>query len=254
MSNFRKGLRAPIAACRLLFLVLLPLGAAAQSQFDPVVVTGTREPQPLSRSSADIVVIDAETIRNTTADSVEDLLRRAAGIQLARNGGPGQSSGYLIRGMSTNGTLVLIDGVRVGSATLGQIDLESLSLAQIDRIEVMRGPASSLYGADGVGGVVQIFTRRGEGPPRVTGSVGVAGYRSLHGDLGVSGSQGAFDYAASLGRDSSRGVSATRPGAQFGIFNPDDDGFWQNSVTGATEAVRRRGAGVELNEALHSNA
>lgn len=228
MSNFRKGLRTPIAACCLLFLVLLPLGAAAQSQLDPVVITGTREPQALSRSSADIVVIDAETIRNTTADSVEDLLRRAAGIQIIRNGGPGQSSGYLVRGMSTNGTLVLIDGVRVGSATLGQIDLESLSLAQIDRIEVLRGPASSLYGADGVGGVVQIFTRRGEGPPRVTGGVSIGGYRSRHGDLGASGSQGDFDYAASLGRDSSRGVSATRPGAQSGIFNPDDDGYSRN--------------------------
>ncbi|MEO8525277.1 MAG: TonB-dependent receptor plug domain-containing protein, partial [Caldimonas sp.] len=225
MSNFRKGLRTPIAACRLLFLVLLPLGTAAQSLLDPVVVTATREPQPLSRSSADIVVIDAETIRNTTADSVEDLLRRAAGIQLARNGGPGQSSGYFVRGTGTNGTLVLVDGVRVGSATLGQIDLESLSPAQIDRIEVLRGPASSLYGADGVGGVVQIFTRRGDGSPRVSGGVAIGGYRSRHGDLGVSGAHGSFDYAASLGRDSSRGVSATRPGAQFGVFNPDDDGY-----------------------------
>jgi vitamin B12 transporter len=130
--------------------------------------------------------------------------------------------------MSTNGTLVLVDGVRVGSATLGQAEFEALSLAQIDRIEVLRGPASSLYGADGVGGVIRIFTRRGDGSPRVTGSVAVGGYRSRHGDLGVSGSAGAFDYAAALGRDSSRGVSATRPGAQFGVFNPDTDGYARN--------------------------
>jgi vitamin B12 transporter len=228
MLNLRHGLRMPIAACRLLCLVLLPLAASAQTRLDPVAIVGTREPQALSRSIADIVVIDAETIRNTTADSVEDLLRRGAGIQLIRNGGPGQTSGYFVRGMSTNGTLVLVDGVRVGSATLGQAEFESLSLAQIDRIEVLRGPASSLYGADGVGGVIQIYTRRGDGSPRVTGGVAIGGYRSRHGDLGVSGSQGGFDYAAALGRDSSRGVSATRPGAQFGVFNPDTDGYARN--------------------------
>src|SRR5439155_3306888 len=110
-----------------------------------------------------IVVIDSATIRNSTADSVEDLIRRAAGMQLVRNGGPGQSSGFFIRGASTNSTVVLIDGVRIGSATLGQAEFEVLNLAQIDHIEVLRGPASSLYGADAVGGVVQIFTRKGEG-------------------------------------------------------------------------------------------
>ena len=204
------------------------MGAFAQTRLDPVSIVGTREPQALSRSSADIVVIDADTIRNTTADSVEDLLRRAAGVQIVRNGGPGQTSGYFVRGTSTNGTLVLVDGVRAGSATLGQADFEALSLSQIDRIEVLRGPASSLYGADGVGGVIQIFTRRGEGSARVTAGAAIGGYRSRSGDLGVSGSQDAFDYAVSLGRDSSRGVSATRPGAQFGIFNPDTDGFARN--------------------------
>ena len=228
-SIHRNGLRAPKAARRsACLLASLCFGAAAQSQLDPVVVTATREPQPLSGSSADVVVIDAETIRDTTADSVEELLRRHAGIQLNRNGGPGQSSGYFIRGASTNGTIVLIDGVRIGSATLGQADLEALSLAQIDHIEVLRGPASSLYGADGVGGVIQIFTRRGDGSPRVTGGAAIGGYRSRQGDVGVSGSSGEIDYAATLGREQSRGVSAIRPGDQFGLFNPDDDGFARN--------------------------
>ena len=116
-----------------LFLLALPWSAAAQTQLDPVTITATREPQALSRSSADVVVIDAETIRNTTADSVEDLLRRAAGVQIARNGGPGQTSGYFVRGTGTSSTVVLVDGVRVGSATLGQAEFEALSLAQIDR-------------------------------------------------------------------------------------------------------------------------
>jgi outer membrane receptor protein involved in Fe transport len=160
-----RGLRSPWSLVAI--AVLCNAAAAADSTLDPVVVSGTREPETLGRSASDIVVIDNATIRTTTADSVEDLVRRVAGMQVVRNGGPGQNSGFFIRGASTNSTVVLVDGVRVGSATLGQAEFEALSLAQIDRIEVLRGPASSLYGADAVGGVVQIFTRRGSGAPRL---------------------------------------------------------------------------------------
>jgi vitamin B12 transporter len=228
MSNFCIGLRARKVTRCLFLLTLVPLGVMAQSQLDPVIVTGTREPQALSRSTADIVVIDSDTIRDTSADSVEDLLRREAGIQLTRNGGPGQSSGFFIRGASTNGTVVLVDGIRVGSASLGQAEFESLSLAQIDHMEVRRGPVSSLYGADAVGGVVQIFTRRGDGSPRLTGSAAIGGYSSQQGNLGISGSQGAFDYSVAAGRERSDGVSALRPNDQFGDFNPDRDGYGRN--------------------------
>jgi len=225
MSNFRFGKHAPKVVGCLSLVFLLPLGAQAQPQLDPVVVSGTREPQPLSRSTADIVFIGADTIRDTRADSVEDLLRREAGMQLVRNGGPGQSGGYFVRGSSTNSTVVLIDGVRVGSATLGQAEFESLSLAQIDHIEVRRGPASSLYGADAVGGVVLISTRRGDGSPRLVAHAAVGGYSSQQGDLGISGSQGGFDYAVSAGHERSAGISAVRPDDQFGSFNPDKDGY-----------------------------
>jgi vitamin B12 transporter len=255
-SKLRNGPRVPKAARRsFLLFAFFSFGATAQSQLDPVVVTGTREPEALSRSSADIVVIDAATIRNTTADSVEDLLRREAGMQLLRNGGPGQTSGFFIRGASTTETIVLVDGVRVGSASAGQGEFEALSLAQIDHIEVLRGPASSLYGADGVGGVVQIFTRRGDGSPNVTGHAAIGGYRSRQGDLGVSGSQGGFDYAATIGRESSRGVSAIRPNDLFGLFNPDDDGYSRNFGNlrlGYTPAPGHR-IGVNLLE-THLNA
>ena len=208
MPRFSLRRRASHAAHRWLLLALLPCSAHAQSQLDPVVIVGTREPQAASRSTSDIVVIDHEKIRNSSADSVEDLLRREAGLQLARNGGPGQNAGFFIRGASTNSTVVLVDGVRMGSSTLGQAQFESLNLAQIERIEVLRGPASSLYGADAVGGVVQIFTRRGEGPPRLAGSFHSGGYRSRAADIGISGSAAVFDYAIAAGRESSRGVSA----------------------------------------------
>jgi vitamin B12 transporter len=240
-------------ALRLLVLVSVAAvldAGAADNTLAPVVITATREPEAIGRSTADIVLIDAETIRNTGADSVEDLIRRVAGIQVVRNGGPGQSSGFFIRGASTNSTVVLVDGVRVGSATLGQAEFEAFSLAQIERIEVLRGPASSLYGADAVGGVVQIFTRRGEGAPRWNAAAAIGGYHSWRSDAGASGAFGAWDYALSLGHEESQGVSALAPGDQFGQFNPDRDGFKRDSGTvrfGFTPAPGHR-IGVHLLE------
>ena len=243
--------RAPSAVRSLLAVaVLAALAAPASSQtvLGPIVVIGSREPQPLDRVTADIVVIDAERIRASSADSIEDLLRREAGVQLSRTGGPGQSASVFIRGAGAANSVVLIDGVRIGSATLSQVEFESLGLSQIERIEVLRGPGSSLYGADAVGGVVQIFTKRGEGDPRVTARAAVGGYHSYDLQTGVSGAQGGFDYAASLGRESSRGVSALRPGDQFGNFNPDDDGFKRDTAQaklGFTPATGHR-VGVSL--------
>ncbi|MEP7103059.1 MAG: TonB-dependent receptor [Burkholderiales bacterium] len=227
--------RAPFAVTRVVigcFTVLASMAAPtfAQTQLTPIVVTGSREPQPLDRVTADVVVIDAQTIRSSTADSIEDLLRREAGVQVSRTGGPGQNASVFIRGAGASNTVVLIDGVRVGSATLGQVEFESISLSQIDHIEVLRGPGSSLYGADAVGGVIQIFTKRGEGDPRFTANGAIGGYRSRQGGAGVSGASGGFDYAASLARESSRGVSALKPGDQFGNYNPDDDGFKRDTA------------------------
>jgi vitamin B12 transporter len=203
---------------------------SAQTGPDSIVVTGTREPLPAQRLAADVVVIDSNTINRSSADSLVDLLRREAGVQLSRNGGPGQASGALIRGASSQQTVLLVDGVRVGSATLGSPAFEALGLAQIERIEVLRGPGSSLYGADAVGGVVQVFTKDGLPGLQAQGraAVGGLGGRELSG--GLRGAVGTFDYAASLATERSTGVSALRPGDQFGNFNPDRDGHQLDSA------------------------
>lgn len=227
-------------ACAVLMVFGLPTVALAQGdaawrhpaspspeRLDDVVVTATRMPQPLHELAGDVVVLDGRALQQAGVASVEDALRQQAGLQLARNGGPGQSAGYFLRGSASSGTVVLVDGVRVGSATLGQFDFSSLSLSQVERIEVVRGPASSLYGADAVGGVIQIITRRGRaGPPRWTGSLALGGYRSADGDLGVSGGHGPVDYALSVAHERSRGLSVVRPGGtQQASENPDRDGF-----------------------------
>jgi vitamin B12 transporter len=203
-----------------------PVAAAAGAAVDPerIVVTGSREPTEARRLVGDIVVIDAETIQASTADSVEDLLRREAGVLLSRNGGPGANASVFIRGAGSANTLVLVDGVRIGSATLGQVEFEGLSMAAIERIEVLRGPGSSLYGADGSGGVVQIFTRRGDGQPRLGAWLAAGQYGAGEAALNANGRFGAFDAAASLSHERLDGVSALRPGDQYGHYNPDKDG------------------------------
>jgi vitamin B12 transporter len=225
-------LRALPRALALSLLVPAVVPALAQTgrttdadALQPVVVVGTREVQPLKDSVADVVLIDAQTLRTGGFESVEDVLRRQAGLQITRTGGPGQSGGYLLRGTTTSSTVVMIDGVRVGSATLGQAAFESMSLSDIDHIEVLRGPASGLYGADAVGGVIQIFTSQGRGPLNLTAHAAVGDYRSSESDIALTGAQAGFDYAASLSHDRSRGVSAVRPNDAFGNYNPDADGF-----------------------------
>lgn len=235
----RFPLRALPRAAALVFAgasSFLPVLAQAQSStdsaLDPVVVTGTRETQSLRNAVADIALIDNKTLRDSGVTTIEDALQRFGGLQMLKNGGPGHASGYLLRGVGTSSTVVLVDGVRVGSASLGQAAFEALSVDQIDRIEVLRGPASGLYGADAVGGVIQIFTKRGQGAFNLTANAQLGEYDSRDGSLGITGEQAGFDYAASIGRETSRGVSAIRPNDQFGNYNPDNDGFKRTVATG----------------------
>lgn len=203
------------------------------AQLEPVVVTATREPARRVDVVADVVVIGAEQIRASTADSFEDLLRREAGVQLSRNGGAGQSAGVFLRGTAPSGVVLIVDGVRLGSATLGQASFEVLSLAQIERIEVLRGPASSLYGADAVGGVIRVSTRRstaaGE-PWGVRAHAKAGSLSSREAGASLDGMVGVLDLGLGVSRESSRGQSAVAPGDRFGQFNPDADGFSRTTV------------------------
>ncbi|HVF63515.1 MAG TPA: TonB-dependent receptor plug domain-containing protein, partial [Casimicrobiaceae bacterium] len=130
-------------------LFCFPLPAAAQPQnFGSIFVTAARSAQPLAQIVADVTVIDAEEIARSGAQSLADLLQRQAGIEIVRNGGPATTSGIFIRGANRNQTLLLIDGLRVMSSTVGAPSIEAVPVEAIERIEILRGPASSLYGAD----------------------------------------------------------------------------------------------------------
>ncbi len=201
----------------------------------PVVVTATRTPQPIEQLLADVTVIEADEIRQSGAQSLAELLQRQAGIEIIQNGGPASTSGVFIRGTNRGQTLLLIDGLRVASATTGAASLEAVPLGQIERIEILRGPASSLYGADAIGGVIQVFTRKPA--DALSGNVG-GGYgtyrtRTLSG--GLSAAAGAFRVSVQAGARRSSGFDATTAAASF-IHDPDRDGYDSEDI-GASVAL-----------------
>ena len=135
--------------------------AADATDFDEIVVTGTRTEVALEDSLVPAQVIDREEIERSQARSLQDLLKGRAGINMTNQGGAGKLSNVFLRGAESDHVLVLVDGIRVGSATSGLAMFQDLPIDQIERIEIIRGPRSSLYGSEAIGGVIQIFTRKG---------------------------------------------------------------------------------------------
>src|SRR5690348_555532 len=172
---------------------------------DPIVVTATRSPQRLSTLLADVTVIGADEIARAGQSGLTELLSRQPGIEISANGGPASTSAVFLRGANNAQTLVLIDGVRVASSTNGAAAYEAIPVDQIDRIEILRGPASSLYGSDAIGGVIQIFTKRGEPGARFNASAGYGSYDTSKLAAGVAGGTGPWAYALQLGAGRSSG-------------------------------------------------
>jgi vitamin B12 transporter len=191
-----------------------------------MVVTAARVEQPLSDLVADVSILDREAIERSGALAVPDLLARLPGVEFARNGGPGSSGSVFIRGAESRFTAVYLDGVRVDSQSTGGAVWEQIPLSQIDRIEVLRGPAAAVYGSDALAGVIQLFTRKGEAgfSPYAGAGVGSHGTRRL--EAGFSGAQGAIDYSLGLSTERSDGYNSRPVAGQ----NPDRDGHERDSA------------------------
>lgn len=190
------------------------------------VVTAQRLPQPLTDVLADVTVLGEPQIRDSGAVTISDLLARQPGLELSRNGGPGTATGLFLRGAETRFTAVYVDGVRVDSQSTGGAPWEAIALGQVERIEILRGPAAAVYGSDAVAGVIQIFTKKGEGPFAPYVGVGAGSRRTGRLEAGFSGRSGAVDYALGAERDVSRGYNSMPAG------NPDRDGYRQSAASG----------------------
>jgi len=192
-----------------LALALAPSLATAAESTAPVptvVVTATRVPMPLDEVLAPVIVIDRATIERSAANDAADLLRFHAGLEVARTGGPGQPTSVFIRGADSNHTLVLVDGVRINPGTIGLPALQNVTPDMVERIEVVKGPRSALWGSDAIGGVVNIVTRRGSRD----GWVVEAGYGDY--DTRKASANGGF------------GIGE-RASLDFGVAWLDSDGF-----------------------------
>jgi vitamin B12 transporter len=196
------------------------------------VVTATRTATRADELVSDLRVIDRAAIEASTARTLTELLSRTAGVQMSATGGRGKTSSVFIRGTENRHAILLVDGVRYGSASAGTPTWETIPVESIERIEVLKGPASALYGSDGVGGVVQVFTRKGRQGfhPHAAVSAGTYGYWSA--SAGLAGGQGPLTYSASLQRERERGFNATQPYVSpASNYNPDRDPFWNDSLT-----------------------
>jgi vitamin B12 transporter len=167
---------------------------------EPVVVTATRSEQPLEQTGASVTVVPEEEMRVQEYRAVEQVLRTVPGVQVDTSGSPGKLSQIRIRGANPTQVQVLIDGVRVKSLTSGDFDFGDLTLDDVARIEVLRGPQSTLYGADAIGGVVNVITKRGQGPPSGFVDFEAGNYSTFRERAGVGGSAAAWNYSLGVSR------------------------------------------------------
>ena len=226
-------------------LAVLPLALAAAfpsfaqtgatPQLKETVVTATRSESRADAILSDVVVISREDIEHSTGRTLSEMISRVAGVQMAANGGLGKASSIFIRGTESRHVLLLIDGVRFGSATTGQPSLDNIPLESIERIEVLKGPASALYGSDAVGGVIQVFTRKGASGFNPYGSVTLGSEARREWAAGLSGGAGELSYTLGLQQTREKGFSATNRTVAFGGFNADRDGFSQDSLNASLD-------------------
>lgn len=238
-KEFRVSLRFVVVRRCVLALAVSSLlspafAADGATDLDQLLVTASRTEQTEAATLAAVTVIDRAEIDRLQPDSLQDLLRGLPGMSLANNGGPGKATSIFLRGTESDHVLVLVDGVRIGSATAGGAAIQDIPVDQIERIEIVRGPYSSLYGSEAVGGVIQIFTRRGEGAFAPHASVGVGSYHAWRASTGVSGRSGAGWYSLDAAHQQTDGIDATRcnPAAYGGCpaVDRDDDGYHNSSL------------------------
>lgn len=209
------------------------------TDLDEVVVTANRTPVPVRDVIAPVEVIDRDAIERSQARSLPELLRGRAGVSIGNQGGAGKLTTLFLRGSESDHVLVLVDGVRIGSATSGLAAFQDLPLELIERVEIVRGPRSSLYGSEAIGGVIQVFTRRDAGGIAPRFAFGAGSHDSYEASAGVGGRVGRGWFGADTAWTQSAGIDACRGFFDPVTFNgggcfttePDRDGYERDSLS-----------------------
>jgi vitamin B12 transporter len=214
------------------FVCLFSYFAGCLGQDDAVVITASRSEQLLRESIPHTTVISQREIRDSQAVDLPTLLRREAGLEFVQSGGVGRNSGTFLRGTATAQSLILIDGVRIADLNNGIASLDQVMLDEIERVEIVRGNVSSLYGSGAMGGVIQIFTRRGSGHPRVRAEAAAGGQGDRRLSMGYGGQLGDTRFNLTASGYQTDGFSALRPELAPNI-DPDRDGYRNGSFAGS---------------------
>ncbi len=230
-------------------LVALAVPALAQETktLEPVVVTGTRIETPAEQVGASVTIVEGEVFDTRHYPTVDDALRNVPGVEIRRSGSFGKTTSVSIRGANANQVQILVDGVRFKSPTLGQGELADIAPDMIERIEVIRGPQSTIYGADAIGGVVHIITRRGSGPPTAYASQEVGNHDTLRTRAGLSGGWRELDYALgfyhleSNGQFINDGMNQDAASARFGVTLP-----WGKTRLGLAVRYNKTDSGLPI--------
>jgi vitamin B12 transporter len=233
--------------------------AQAQSsteQLPEVVVTADRTAEPLSKTGSSISVVSGETIATSNPGSLVDALRTVPGLDISENGGPGGTANVRLRGGNSGQTLVMIDGIRVNDPTAASGDFEfaMFSPSAIERIEVLKGPQSALYGSDAMTGVVNIITKKGSGPAQFNVRTEAGSYGTVVTQGSLIGSTGPWSYALTGGGQHSNGFSRYGyriPAIEARFPNLENDGF--DRVGGSAKIGYDAGEGIRLESGIVSS-
>lgn len=205
-----------------------------------MVVTATRSESAKNTLATATTVYTRADIERLQVQTLPDLLRGSTGIDVTQSGGMGKLTGVFMRGTNSDHLLVLVDGIKMGSVTAGTSPFEFIPLDQVDRVEIIRGPQSSLYGSEAIGGVIQIFTRKGSqtDKPSISLDAGGGSYHTHKESGNISGKWGNNWYSLGASNLDTEGFSsrqATPP--PYGFFQPDHDGY-QNTAMNARAGHR----------------
>ena len=195
-----------------------------------VFVTATRTPIAKNNVIADITTITEEEIERAGSSSLTDLLQRQPGVEIYNSGGQGKVSSLHIRGSESDHVVVLVDGLRVNQVTSGLTAFENIPLSQIEKIEIVRGPSSSLYGAGAIGGVIQIFTKKGVSGFKPYAAIGYGRYDTKTTQAGLRAGNDSTNYAINISSLSTDGFSAYKTNSP--IYS-DKDGYDNLSLSGS---------------------
>ena len=249
-SLFGRGRKCLICSALLAVALVAPVAHAQETnddenELEEIVVTATRIPTPLADTLPTTAIITAEDIERIKPQDFGELLKLTSGIGFRDSGGRGSSGALYVRGASPKHTLVLINGMRISGATRGLTAIENIPLESIERIEIIKGPMSGVYGSDAIGGVIQIFTKQkfeGESFATVNSTFGSNNLQKYSGRAGYGNS--AYSVSASLSTESTDGIDRTNIKDKG---NEDKDGFEQSSGDFSLTAILQDSAILKFN-------